>query len=95
MTTTVDTPDGGDAFDETPIDEAAEQRHAEKHAQVPSRFRIVNFLRGSWRELQRVQWPDRQHVTQATAVVAGFVAIAGTYLGLADFLSAKFMQLIL
>ncbi|CAB4871751.1 MAG: preprotein translocase subunit SecE [Actinomycetes bacterium] len=96
MSTTVDAP-GGDDFDrdETPIDESAEQHHAEAHAQAPSRFRFINFLRGSWRELQRVQWPDRQHVSQATAVVAGFVAIAGTYLGVADFLSTKFMDLIL
>ena len=90
MTDTVDT---GEAFEE-PIDEAAEQRHAEKHAAPRSRFRIINFFQGSWRELQRVQWPDRAHVAQATAVVGGFVAIAGGFLGLADFLSAQFMDLI-
>ena len=27
--------------------------------------RFANFIRGSWRELQRVQWPDRQQVGQA------------------------------
>jgi len=57
--------------------------------------RLATFLRGCWRELQRVQWPDRSQVVQATAVVVGFVAIAGGYLGLADFLSAKFVELIL
>ena len=31
------------------------------------------FLRASWAELQRVQWPDRRQVGQATAVVLGFV----------------------
>ncbi len=46
--------------------------------------RVLSFLRASWAELQRVQWPDRRQVTQATAVVLGFVAIAGAYLGLAD-----------
>jgi preprotein translocase SecE subunit len=89
-----DTVDTGEAFEEKPIDEAAEQRHAEKHAQAPSRFRLITFFRGSWRELQRVQWPDRSHVAQATAVVGGFVALAGGFLGLADFLSAQFMDLI-
>ena len=34
-----------------------------------------------WAELQRVQWPDRRQVGQATAVVLGFVVIAGIYLG--------------
>jgi len=42
--------------------------------------RVLAFLRASWAELQRVQWPDRRQVTQATAVVLGFVAIAGAYL---------------
>ena len=48
----------------------------------PARF--IGFLRASWAELQRVQWPDRRQVGQATAVVIGFVVIAGAYLGLAD-----------
>ena len=47
-------------------------------------FRFVAFLRASWSELQRVQWPDRRQVGQATAVVLGFVVIAGFYLGVAD-----------
>lgn len=81
--------------EETPIDEEAEQAHAESHAEPKSGNRVVNFLRASWRELQRVQWPDRSTVAQATGVVIGFVVIAGTYLGLADFLSAKFIDLIL
>ena len=35
-------------------------------------------------ELRRVQWPDRKHVFQATAVVLGFCLIAGGFLGLMD-----------
>ncbi len=57
--------------------------------------RAVGFLRASWAELQRVQWPDRRHVTQATAVVIGFVAIAGAYLGAADFVAKEFVEFIL
>jgi preprotein translocase SecE subunit len=57
--------------------------------------RVVNFLRASWAELQRVQWPDREQVAQATAVVLGFVAIAGLYLGLADWLAQKVVNAIL
>jgi preprotein translocase subunit SecE len=57
--------------------------------------RVVGFLRASWAELQRVQWPDRRAVFQATAVVLGFVAVAGAYLGLADFVAKEFVEFIL
>jgi preprotein translocase subunit SecE len=57
--------------------------------------RVVAFLRASWAELQRVQWPDRRHVFQATAVVLGFVVVAGVYLGLADWLAQKIINFVL
>lgn len=57
--------------------------------------RFINFLRASWAELQRVQWPDRRQVGQATAVVLGFVVIAGAYLGLADAVAQELVDLIL
>jgi len=56
---------------------------------------MYGFLRASWAELQRVQWPDRRQVGQATAVVLGFVVVAGAYLGLADALAQRFVDLIL
>jgi preprotein translocase subunit SecE len=57
--------------------------------------RAIAFLRASWAELQRVQWPDRRQVTQATAVVLGFVAVAGLYLGAADWAAQKIVNFIL
>jgi preprotein translocase subunit SecE len=57
--------------------------------------RVIGFLRASWAELQRVQWPDRRQVIQATAVVIGFVAIAGLYLGAADFVAKEIVEFIL
>ncbi len=57
--------------------------------------RVTAFLRASWAELQRVQWPNRRQVGQATAVVLGFVVIAGGYLGLADLISQKIVDAIL
>lgn len=57
--------------------------------------RALAFLRASWAELQRVQWPDRRQVAQATAVVLGFVAVAGAYLGAADWLAQKVVDFIL
>jgi preprotein translocase subunit SecE len=57
--------------------------------------RVVNFLQASWAELQRVQWPDRRQVGQATAVVLGFVVLAGGYLGLADVVAQEIVDLII
>jgi preprotein translocase SecE subunit len=48
------------------------------------RGRLLTFLRACIDELKRVQWPDRKHVFQATAVVLGFVLVAGGWLGLMD-----------
>lgn len=61
----------------------------------PVHSRALAFLRASWAELQRVQWPDRRHVTQATTVVLGFVAVAGVYLGIADWAAQKIVNFIL
>ena len=57
--------------------------------------RVFNFLRGCWAELQRVQWPDRRQVAQATGVVLGFVVVAGLFLGLADEVSQQIVNAIL
>jgi preprotein translocase subunit SecE len=59
------------------------------------RARLLAFLEGSWRELQRVQWPDRRQVMQATAVVLGFVIVAGVWLGVADTLASHLMNYVL
>jgi preprotein translocase subunit SecE len=57
--------------------------------------RVFGFLQGSWRELQRVQWPDRRQVMQATGVVIGFVIVAGVFLGVADVLATHLMNYVL
>jgi len=61
----------------------------------PRGNRGLAFIRASWAELQRVQWPDRRQVSQATAVVLGFVVVAGAYLGIADFVAKKVVDAIL
>jgi preprotein translocase subunit SecE len=66
---------------------------ADRRAQTGNR--LVNFIQGSWRELQRVQWPDRRQVMQATGVVIGFVIVAGVFLGVADFAASKLMNYVL
>jgi preprotein translocase subunit SecE len=89
--------------------EEEEAREAEEAARLPAARgeaapaehrirtanRLINFLQGSWRELQRVQWPDRRQVMQATGVVIGFVIVAGVFLGVADFFATKIMNYIL
>ena len=72
-----------------------EPEHPPSGAPLRGGNRAIGFLRASWAELQRVQWPDRRQVTQATAVVLGFVAIAGAYLGLADFVAKEIVEFIL
>lgn len=87
-----------EAFEATPEGErAVAERKAEEPALRRRRGapRFVEFLRASWRELQRVQWPDRRAVAQATAVVIVFVVVAGAFLGLADFVSSKLVDAIL
>ena len=61
----------------------------------PIGTRVAAFLRASWAELQRVQWPDRRQVTQATAVVIGFVAVMGVYFGVADWAAEKIVNFII
>src|SRR4051794_13405123 len=75
-----------------PLDPDVEEEEEERRRPAgpkPGGNRVLNFLRASWAELQRVQWPDRRQVAQATAVVLGFVAIAGIYLGIADWAAQK------
>ena len=57
--------------------------------------RAVDFLRASWAELKRVQWPDRRQVGQGTAVTIGFVIVAGAYLGVLDAIWNPLIQAIL
>jgi preprotein translocase SecE subunit len=61
----------------------------------PAGNRVLGFLRASWAELQRVQWPDRQQVAQATGVVLGFVVVTGIFLGVADYVAGKIINAII
>jgi preprotein translocase subunit SecE len=68
---------------------------AEQTERRPPGNRVFSFLRASWAELQRVQWPDRQQVAQATGVVLGFVIITGIFLGVADYVAGKIINAII
>jgi preprotein translocase SecE subunit len=74
-------------------DAAAAAVVTHERASLPAR--LAGFLQGSWRELQRVQWPDRRQVAQATGVVIGFVIVAGVFLGVADLVASKLVNFVL
>ncbi|HMJ37342.1 MAG TPA: preprotein translocase subunit SecE [Baekduia sp.] len=89
----------GDLDDDGDVDEE-DRAIARRGGREPAKSggggpRFFVFLKASWAELQRVQWPDRRQVAQATAVVVGFVIVAGAYLGLADWVAQKVVDVIL
>ncbi|HEY7965839.1 MAG TPA: preprotein translocase subunit SecE [Solirubrobacteraceae bacterium] len=96
---TVFADDGDDARDGLSADlagnaaaDAAFGAPAHAHERRSRTARVVGFLRGSWAELQRVQWPDRQQVAQATGVVLGFVLLTAVFLGVADYVAGKLIN---
>jgi len=46
--------------------------------------RFIEFCHECWAELQRVQWPTRPQLWQATAVVIVVCVIVGVYIGALD-----------
>jgi preprotein translocase subunit SecE len=84
-----------DIPDEGPIDTAPAKRGKKSTEARRDGNKFVNFIKACWAELQRVQWPDRKQVAQATAVVLVFVVIAGSYLGLMDAIFSRLVNLIL
>jgi preprotein translocase SecE subunit len=93
-----DLDDDGDIDDD---DRALAATGGRRTAEVPKPTtgsggpRFLQFLKASWAELQRVQWPDRRQVGQATGVVIGFVIVAGAYLGVADWAAQKVVNFII
>jgi preprotein translocase subunit SecE len=86
----------GDSDGNAAVEDAfGHERAPARRAAGGGENRVLAFLRASWAELQRVQWPDRQQVTQATAVVIGFVAVMGVYFGIADWAAEKIVNFIL
>ena len=73
----------------------AEERAAAGHAASRRRGRVITFLGHCVDELRRVQWPDRRQVGQGTAVMLGFVVLAGGYLGLLDAIWKPLIEAIL
>jgi preprotein translocase SecE subunit len=50
---------------------------------------LREFIRECWAELQRVQWPDRVQLWQATAVVIIVCVVIGAYIAALDSVLAR------
>jgi preprotein translocase subunit SecE len=81
--------------DAVPTGRAAHPEIAHERAPRKPRGKVITFLRHCADELRRVQWPNRRQVGQATAVVLGFIVIAGSYLFAADALWKPLIDAIL
>ncbi len=89
-----------DDFDAGAVEDARLGKGAGDVATVPAAgkpggSRLLHFFRACVAELKRVDWPNRRQVGQATAVVLGFVVVAGAFLGLADVVAQQIVDFIL
>lgn len=74
---------------------AKAQPKAAKEAKAPrEKGRFRTFLRSSWAELRRVQWPDRAQLTLMSSITIGFVFAIGAYLGAIDWVAQKIVDVI-
>jgi preprotein translocase subunit SecE len=66
--------------------DARSERHpAVRGAPVEQRRRgTLTFIRDSWAELKKVEWPGQNQVIQGTVVVLVACAVVGAYLYLND-----------
>ena len=53
---------------------------------------FVQFVRESWAELQKVEWPGQQQLIQGVVVVLIACAVVGTYLWFADLVFKRLVQ---
>ena len=71
-------------------------RRAPKPQQAErERGRVMSFFASVLKELQRVQWPDRDTLVQASAVTLLFVAVAAAYLGVLDAIFGRLVDLLI
>ncbi len=50
------------------------------------------FVRESWAELRKVQWPTRQQVAQGTLVVGVVTAVFAAYISAVDQVAVRLVQ---
>lgn len=57
--------------------------------------KIANFFREVKAEMQKVTWPTREELMSSTGVVLTTMLILSTFIGIADFLLANALKLVL
>ena len=70
-----------------------ERRAGKAPAQEKQRGAVLTFFSSVRKELQKVQWPDRDTLVQASAVTILFVAVAAAYLGVLDAIFSELVDL--
>jgi preprotein translocase SecE subunit len=75
--------------------EQAERRAPKQLAPERQRGAIPTFFSSVTKELQKVQWPDRDTLVQASAVTLLFVAVAAAYLGVMDAIFSRLVDLLI
>ncbi len=81
--------------------EAAERAKTQAERRTPvvraerERGPVITFFGSVRKELQKVQWPDRDTLVQASAVTIIFVAVAAAYLGVLDAIFSRLVDLLI
>jgi preprotein translocase subunit SecE len=76
----------------TPVRPAVEPARADG---APRQLPGGGFVRESWAELKKVDWPGQQQLVQGTVVVLVACVIVGLYLFIADEIFRRFVQHVL
>ncbi len=71
------------------------QPHAQPHADRERKGGVLNFIRESYDELKKVEWPGQSQLIQGVAVVLIACVIVGIYLFAADQVFKRFVQNVL
>ncbi len=56
------------------------------------RTSVRRFVRESWAELRKVQWPNRQQVAQGTLVVGVVTAVIAAYISAVDQVAVRLVR---
>ena len=76
----------------TPVRPAVEPARVDG---APRQLPGGGFVRESWGELKKVEWPGQQQLIQGTVVVLVACVIVGLYLFIADEIFRRFVQHVL
>lgn len=56
--------------------------------------KIINFIKVSWQELQKVTWPSKKEIFASTLIVIIVSLFLMFYIGIVDFILSKVVKII-